>query len=312
MKGRLYIDGTDVYATFGVYVISGGYNELVAFPPLKSVTSTEWQEEDGAEVDLTDPVLNTRDVQIKFAFGGLFARFCDFLALLSDGAYHEFNCAYIGRTYTLRLTQQPNLDIVRTLGTATLKFADDFPFSWYVPNSPDSSIIQSDAYKLDGLNLTQYGCHVLQGSLAEVMKSAQVKQNLLRNIPTKSGVIYDPKTVTYKTKEVKLKCLCRAETLSELWRNYDALLYDLTLPDEHILTVTELEQDFPFYYKSCSVSDFFPDGKIWLAFTLTLVFTGSFRLDGSDFVLSTEGGVVVATEDADESAVNMYPNSENQ
>lgn len=312
MTGRLFVDGVDVYAQHGVYITAGGYNGLVAFPPLKSVVSNDWQEEDGAEVDLSAPVLNTKEVQITFAFGGLFARFCDFLTLLSDGAYHDFNCAYIGRTYKLRLTQQPNLDIVRTLGTATLKFADDFPLSGYIYNSPQSGVVQSDAYQLDGLNLTQYGCHILQGTLAEVMKSAQVKPNLLRNIPTKSGAIYDPQTVTYKTKEVKLKCLCRADTLSELWRNYDALLYNLTLPDGHVLTVAELEQDFPFYYKSCSVSDFYPDGKIWLAFTLTLVFTGSFRLDGSDFVLSTEGGVVVSTEDAEQNAVNMYPNRENQ
>ena len=85
--------------------------------------------------------------------------------------------------------------------------------------------------------------------------------------------------LTYKSKDVKLKCLMRAETLDGLWRNYDALLYDLTQPEERMLTVNELKQDFPCYYKSCQVSDFYPNGKIWLAFTLTLTFTRDFRIN---------------------------------
>jgi len=35
------------------------------------------------------------------------------------------------------------------------------------------------------------------------------------------------KNVRYKTKEVKLTCLMRANNLEELWRNWDALLYNL-------------------------------------------------------------------------------------
>ena len=76
MINRLFIDGNDAYLQYGVYVTSGGFNELVAFPPLKSVDSNDWQEEDGVEADLSAPVLNTREIQVKFAFGGLFSRFC--------------------------------------------------------------------------------------------------------------------------------------------------------------------------------------------------------------------------------------------
>ena len=106
MINRLFIDGNDAYLQYGVYVTSGGFNELVAFPPLKSVDSNDWQEEDGVEADLSAPVLNTREIQVKFAFSGLFSRFCAFIELLSDGAYHEFYCAHIQRTFTLRMTQQ--------------------------------------------------------------------------------------------------------------------------------------------------------------------------------------------------------------
>lgn len=310
MIGRLYIDGNDAYLKYGVYVTSGGYNELVAFPPLKSVDSNDWQEEDGVEADLSDPVLDTHEVQIKFAFGGLFSRFCAFIELLSDGSYHVFDCASIGRRYKLRMTQQPNLEVVKTLGTATIKFSDDFPLNGYTYKAPESEVTPSDDYTLDNTALTDYGCRVLRGSLSEVMKTASVKQNLLRDIETKAGATYDGKRVTFKSKDVKLYCLLRADSLTELWRNYDALLYNLTQPEEHTLTVRELEQDFPCYYKSCSVTDFFPDGKIWLEFTLTLVFTGAFRLDDDDFVLATEDGIIIFSEDG-ENAIDMSPSSFN-
>ena len=306
MINRLFIDGNDAYLQYGAYVVSGGWNELVAYPPLKSVESNDWQEEDGVEADLSEPVLNTREVSVKFAFGGLFSRFCLFIELLSDGAYHDFDCAYIGRKYRLRMTQQPNLDIAKALGTATIKFADDFPMQGYEYRVPSSGMPVCDDYLIDNAPTTNYGLRVLQGTMSEIMRPAAVKQNLLRNIKTLSGAIYDGKAVTFKAKDVKLKCLMRAETLDGLWRNYDALLYDLIQPEERLLTVRELEQDFPCYYKSCQVSDFYPDGRIWLAFTLTLTFTGSFRLDDTDFVLATEDGVIVFTQDG-ENAIEMLP-----
>ena len=129
--GALYVDGYDVYKQFGMYVVEGGYNELVAFPPLKDVEKNDWQEEDGIEADLSAPVLNTREVSIKFAISGLYSSLFDFLDVLSDGAYHTFSCAEIGRVYRLRLTQQPNLKAIKILGQATLKFADDFPLDGY-------------------------------------------------------------------------------------------------------------------------------------------------------------------------------------
>ena len=43
MTGRLYIDGKDVYTEYGVYVVKGGWNELIAYPPLKTVESNDWQ-----------------------------------------------------------------------------------------------------------------------------------------------------------------------------------------------------------------------------------------------------------------------------
>jgi hypothetical protein len=132
-----------------------------------------------------------------------------------------------------------------------------------------------------------------------------VKTALLRNIVTLAGALYDiDSVVRYKSKDVKLYCLMRADTLTELWRNYDALLYDITRPGEHTLWVNEVEEEFKFVYKSCQVTDFYPTDKIWLQFTLTVTFTCPTRITDDDIVLATEDGVIVSGEDGD-NAINM-------
>lgn len=299
-RGCLYIDGNDVFLQYGIYVIEGGWNELIAFPPLKSVDINDWHEEDGIEPDLSTPVLNTKEAQVKFAISGLFNRYFDFINMLSDGAYHTFECAAIKRSYTLRLTSHPNLKAAKALGFATFKFACDYPMQNYDYQAPVSEIPAYDDYSIDGKLFTEYGCRILQGTMSEVMKSASVKQNLFRNLKTKAGASYDGRNVTYSSKDVKVTILMRARTLDELWRNYDALLFDLIRPGERLLWVNDIEEEFPCYYKSCLVTDFFPTGKIWLQFTVTLVFT-SFRLDGEEFILSTEDNKVIITEQNDNS-----------
>ena len=301
MTGRLYIDGHDAYRQWGVFVVSGGWNDAISYPPLKTPESNDWQEEDGVEADLTDPKLDTMEISIRFAYSGVYTRFLTFINTLSDGAYHEFNCAFIRRRFRLRMTQMPNLDMVKNLGFITIKFSNDFPLDSYTYRTPKSGIPNDNAYLIDDIPFTDYGCRILQGSLAEVIKAPAVKENLLRNIASQPGAIYDGHRVTFKAKDVKLNCLMRADTLDELWRNYDALLFDLIRPEERILEVgEELQQLFPCHYKNSSVIEFYPEDKIWLSFTLTLTFTHSFRITEDDYVLASEDGILFFTEDGED------------
>lgn len=296
MTDRIYIDGQDGFATFGVFVVEGGYDDLVAFPPLKPVESNDWHEEDGIEADLSAPVLDTREFAMKFGFTGDTHLFNEFIELLSDGAYHEFYFKEIGRTYRLRMVSAPALQTVQTLGLATIQFADDFPLDGYVYAEPESTIQSYYDYELDGRPLTDYGARVLAGTLDEVIKSPAVKQNLLRNIATLSGAMYDGEMVTFSTKDVKVNLLMRADTLDELWRNYDALLYDLVRPGERLLYVARTGYEYPCYYKSAVVSEFYADGRPWLKFSVTLVFT-SFRAHGNDYLLAGEDGSLILDEE---------------
>lgn len=306
MTGRLYIDGKDAYTVYGVYVVDTGWNELIAMPPLKTVESNDWQEEDGVEVDLSEPVLDTRTVQIRFALTYAYSRYFALVKALSDGAYHTFDCTHIGRTYRLRLVGVGSFAAADILGEATLKFADDFPLESHRDHLPESTIIPNDRFQLDSVPFSDYGIHVLQGSLSEIVKTPEVKPNLTRTFAAQSGAIYDSKRVTFKSKDVKLSCLMRAETLEELWNNYDALLYHLIRPEERLLWVDDLERDFACYYKQCTVNEFYPEDRIWLRFELTLTFTRDFRITDDDMVLASEDNIIIFTEDGT-CAIELLP-----
>lgn len=275
--GCLYVDDVDVYTAYGVYVIDGGWGGLVAFPPLKSVTSNDWQEEDGLECDLSSPVLDTRTVTIKFAVAGDAENLYDFIALLSNAAVHEFRCEEIGHTFRLRLVGQSSLEYYEQLGFVALKFADDYPLNGYTYVAPTGGgIAARDGYKLDGVPFSDYGVILLQGTAAEMARVPSVKTALLRNIDTQEGAIYDTDSpVTFKSADIALPCLLRARTLAEMWQNWYALLYNLSLPGERTLYCRSLQREFPCHYKSCSVTTFSADVPVWVEFTLTLAVFGA-------------------------------------
>lgn len=192
-----------------------------------------------------------------------------------------------------------------------MKFSDDFPMSGYTYQAPSSNTVPTQGYELDGVDFSIYGIRVLEGSEAQVLKAPVVKKNMLRNLVTENGVIYDGKNVTYQSKEVTLNCCLIANNLTEFWRNYRAFLHDLikvvevdegegikVQTAERSLFVDSQYEEYPCYYKSSKVSLFSPTGKIWCAFTLTLVFT-VFRIGGDEYLLASEDGELIVTEDGE-------------
>lgn len=98
---------------------------------------------------------------------------------------------------------------------------------------------------------------------------------------------------------------------SNFWRNHDALLYNLTRlttksddegyeysDAERTFYCDEWSESYPCYYKSCQTSNFMLNGDVWWEFTLKLVFT-SFRIGETEFLLASEAGEFIITEDGE-------------
>lgn len=306
MTDDLYIDGRNACETWGVYVTDGGYKELAGFPPLKEPEKNDWWEDDGEEADLSAPRLDTREVTLKTACCG--GDMDGFLAFLNKGAYHTVTSKALGRSWNLRYTKQASLEYCGGLYVLALKFAEDDPLAGYVYAAPSGASPGSTGFSLDGKDLADYGVHILSGSLASVLAVPEVKSNLLRNIKSLQGAQYDGKKVRYKSKEIRLSCLMRAADMAELWRNRDALLYDLTRPGARTLGVDALGRAFECHYSKSTVEEFLADGRPWLKFSLNLTAIGGLRSELVEVYLAAENGSYIVSEEGNYITIDILDN----
>ena len=160
-----------------------------------------------------------------------------------------------------------------------VRFAADSPLENYEYLAPSSSLPANNLYKIDDTPLSSYGVRVLKGTVAGVSRGADVKPLLVRNISVMDGATYDENptlysngewsqtqsdtAVTVRARDITLKCQMEG-TASAVWRNYDALLYDLTKIDDEAedstlagartITIAPLNDSFKCFYKGQTVT----------------------------------------------------------
>lgn len=353
MSGNVTIGGVDVYATYGAYIKKGGHKELFQWPSLKSVRGNDWQEYDGFEPDLSNPRLDTREFIITFAVMGGKSNVRSFYNFLLTEPKMSYTFSGIGRTLSLRVVSMPDLKYCEAFNIVTVRFACDEPLS--SAQSPSSSLAENRNYVIDGTPLSAYGVRTLKGTVAATMKRPDVKPLLTRNNSVIDGAEYDENpiindpggslpssaywsvgntvdgvpgtwkqrkaggSVTTRARDITLDCLLTAPSLSNAWRNYDALLYDITkknnsasddtLAGAHEILIRPIGGEYRFYYKSQQVLDYYigMDGEVWIEFNLTLTLFEAISESGDDsgggggtqlfFLLSSEDGGFVITED---------------
>lgn len=304
MTANLHIDNKDVYTEYGVFILEDSYKSLLQYASLKSLPQNSWHEEDGIQVDLSNPALDTKELSIVFGIHNPM-KIGEFFAWISDGAFHDFRFDDLKRSYKLRLSNHNDLTLYPNMGKFTLQFSHDYPLAGYTYQEPATSFSKVTGYEIgykterkDLLfrDLGDYGISIAEGTFPEIVKSPTVKKNLQITLQNANGAVYDGQQVTFESKDVKLNCVMRANSFDEFWRNYDAFIYDLIRPGERKLYVDDTGYEYPYYYKSCNSTRFVDADKIWYEFTLTLTFT-SFRLYEDEYILASESNISIITED---------------
>jgi hypothetical protein len=284
MIANLYIDGHDVYTEFGIFLTEGSYKGLMSFPSLKEPDKNDWAEQDGIDVDLSEPRIDTKEFQLLFGClsTGNIGAFTDFI---SDGAFHSFNFIELGITKSLRLVSSGKYEgTLFVLRNFEFTFSDDFPLNGYTYSAPTTSHISNLGYRLDGKEFSDYGIAILDGSEAEILKPTAVKRNQLVSLRGQNGVTYDGQHVFFQAKDVTLKCCMITDGIEEYKKNWNALLYDLTKPNHRGLYFWKTDTTYPCYYKNSTIEELSVNGKVWCKFNLTLCFT-SFRLGDELYIM---------------------------
>lgn len=326
MKGKLYIDGKDVFVRYGVFVERYGYKALIQFPPFKDIDSTEWPEYDGEEYDLSAPVFDTKTFSLPFCImdiwlaGSLFA-------ILSDKSYHVFEFKKLGKSYKLRLAGNGTLSSNIRLGKLALSFADDFApvtaedaerlrghgglgeYNTVLGQQPYAEApagFRQSGYELDGIDFSRFGIYVTGKADNNIQKAPDVRDNLSASGRAVPGIEYDGEEVKYKAKDVQLPLFIHAANIAEFWTRWHALFTVLAQPGERELYVDKISEAFNCFYKGCSVSrfDILRNGHAWCEFSVTLTFTDS-RPSALDELLASELGELVITEDDEECYINL-------
>lgn len=272
MRNKLFIDGRDAFVEYGVFVEQYGYKQLIQFASFKKIDTTDWLEEDGIEADLLDPKLDTRTLQVQFCITN--TRYAeDLFNELSMGAYHLFEFRDIKKTYTLRLTQNDTFSSFVKLGKMTLTFADDFPAipigTYYALGKSD---VKQRGFSIDGIDFSQFGAYVLEGTSDSIRKAANTKDNLKVSTKDNSGIIYDASTVNFKSKDVTMKVLINSSDIDVFWTRFNGLFATLLQSGTHNLYYSTLDKEYDCYYKSMSVAkfDILRSGRVWCEFNVIL------------------------------------------
>lgn len=266
MIGSFNINGIDSYSNFEVLLTERGYNSLVAYPSLKPVDFNDWPEEDGIEADLSNPVLDSKDVSLDLVSKDPYKLELFFAEIFSNGVNQ---LEVLDEQFDLRFTSHPTSKRITNVNVFSLNFKEDKPFSTYSYVGPTSGIDIDQGYSLDGANLNDYRIYVLEGTREELKEHHPNKENLTVSSKYISGIEYDSGIFRQKQKTAKLKLLLHANSLEVFWRNYKAFLFDLKRANER--TLTSPEGEFKFYYNSCQVQKFSYSNTVWCQFDLSIV-----------------------------------------
>ena len=307
MYDCLYIDGVDVYEAFGAFIV-GSPKEVVCFHPMKAVKSNDWGEDDGVEPDLDEQSyrVDERNINLTFGFRGERKDIPGFLGMLADSAYHTFRFYTFAKSayapvFSLRLVSSSGIDDLcdGRPGSLKLRFSCD---AYEVPSLEGEitgmRIPDSDEYRIKGVRLSDFNVTALKGTLNAIRKPSDVKQRLTYRSATADGLVYDEQgAMMFKSRDVKMNCLLRADSADDFWLFHRDLFALLRRANGHTLYVEANDMEYDAYYKSCSVSNFGFDGRrVWMAFTLTFALTGNLLEGLSGDLLATEEGDYIVTE----------------
>lgn len=259
------------------HVAEGGSRELWQFAPLKAPKWQEWQEEDGAEADLSTPRLDAKS--------GTLILLC---ASNEDKASVQRLCIKPRRqtrpeTPRTLYIQAPELVQGQEVIPTAVK-AEHEGGEWWVLSInytqhqqllPDrdvqplnTSLPEADDFRIDGIKISDFGARVLEGSTYPFAFLPMREWSITKH-PLLSGQQPDLYAETrYKTHEVTMHLFWKADTLQRLWSNRKAFLARLTLEGERTIAVRDLGTAYKAVYKSENITAFYPSDN-WIESDIT-------------------------------------------
>ncbi|GHT04924.1 hypothetical protein AGMMS49525_11740 [Bacteroidia bacterium] len=281
---QVTINGIDI-AIFGVILTKDSYSNLFAYPTRKEPLSNKWQDEDGADVDLSDPVFEARTFKLSF-YSYPNANLYGFFELLMSEGYKTFQFVSIDLQMKLRYKSEPSRNLYTGGDTFELQFIDDFPMSFFQSfetfeeTGVNRMLPKQPNFKIDGLEFSEYGIGIIKGS--NDYKNPALKDQLTLIYETVSGQTYNVGTVKKESGNIVIKCWILASNIQSLKNKYVLFFNKIASESERILDTDNHE--YTCYYKSASDFKLYRDSEtIALTFSLNFVEVSRKKKEGIEF-----------------------------
>jgi hypothetical protein len=134
------LNGKDLKNVFGA-VITGGTASLLAYPKRKASYETNWDDEDGDDIDIADPKFEARVFTLNVSVVGnglddFNSKYNALFTELKQGGTHELYIEDHDRTYVLYYQNQQNLSkVTRSLQLSKAGVKFDLLLSETNPNN---------------------------------------------------------------------------------------------------------------------------------------------------------------------------------
>lgn len=283
-----------------IRLIEQSYNGILKWPSLKSVDTNDWAEHNGIEPDLTNPVLENRNVTLKFYAKGIEA-YEFFVDELLENGYNTLYFPELYQIYMMRLVGSKLIDQREDAQYFELEFTED-NYSESFAELIKQTWNKPSGFCIDNVDLCENGISVLEGTIDNIRQLPKTKQRLTINENSMEGSWYDSQAEQMFTEQdVQMFFLIRARNVSELISNYYYFLKILTKPSERVLYCEYSGEELPFYYKSQNVQGVvlngLASGLVGIEFSINICITE--RRGVADNYLYDDLGNAILTTDND-------------
>jgi hypothetical protein len=283
----MIIDGINIATTYSATLLYGSLNSVIEYPSMKAPLKNDWAEFDGVEVDLTNPILDKKDIDLNLLIAE--SKIDEFITFLKEKTYRIYHFDDLNTSFKLRCLELSDTQKIQGRCFIKLKLSDDFPLdgyvyegvpSWYYFSSTTITFDRTDIFfgnkttgnsdlSISGISFSAYGISVLEGTKDSLEGVVKIKEKLEVKSKFISGVSVAEQVSKTKEYNATLKLFMNQDTNSFL-NNYKAFLYEFVMPDVKILYAHGKE--YQCYYSDSNVQDLIVlDGIVWCSFSVNIV-----------------------------------------
>jgi hypothetical protein len=125
MVATVFIDGNDLYAEYGLILLRGSYDGLMQPPKRKASLQNNWQDQDGLDIDLTDPHWEEKEVDLKFLMTATseamwWVQYNAFFTLVKGAARHVLQVTELNQSFNFYYKEVSNYTQITTITNRSL------------------------------------------------------------------------------------------------------------------------------------------------------------------------------------------------